>query len=114
MITASYDKSAARATLSFPSAVSSTTVAEIQDEVRTIFATETFRQGDWQELHLDLGETSLVDSMGLNLFFDLVRSTERMPYELTATIGKRVVYMTFLNVRLERKIKIKQVGPLYR
>ena len=113
MVTPHFEKTLHRVDLKFPSAIASTNVAEIRDSLNQIVATEDFKQGSWSELHLDLSDKGMVDSMGLNFLFDLATDSANKSYTLTATIGKRIVYMTFLNVRLDKKIKIKEVGVLY-
>lgn len=92
--------------VAFGERVNSTNAEGFRDEVFHFLESDALRCTHPTGIVLNLARTRQVDSIGLNLVFDLVRWSGHFGLPLSARIGHRLVYLTFLNVRLDRKLDL--------
>ncbi len=93
--------------IAFPPRVVSTNVDELRAELSHYHESAEGRiQKNWTSLLLDFTRTDFVDSMGLNLVFDLVKLAENRKAPISALLKSRAVRLTFYTVRLDKKMEI--------
>lgn len=104
------DERAHTLTLSFPSRVISTNTDTLRGELDAFWPTPLAQLNTkWEKLELDFKLTSFVDSIGLNLIFDIVKLAEDRKAPVTAILRSRAVRLTFYTVRLDKKMDIKLI-----
>ena len=100
----------------FPPRVVSAHVDELCGEMTLHFASVEGRANTrWTHLEMDFTKTEFVDSLGINLIFDLVRFAEDRKASVVALLVNRAVRSTFYTVRLDKKMDIRlvEVHPQY-
>lgn len=103
---ASFDESTATIDITFPSQLVSTNAAPFKNEIEDVLKKGFPSTKSPARIHLDLRRTRKVDSVGLNVIFMLLEWASTRDLEPSATLVHRLVYMTFLNVRLDRKMTV--------
>ena len=95
--------------ISFPSRVVSTNTERMREQLARFFGSAQERHNKWTKLELDFTQTVFIDSIGLNLLFDLVKTAEARQATLIAWVSLRAVRLTLYTVRLDKRMDIRLV-----
>jgi anti-anti-sigma regulatory factor len=93
-------------TLDFPPRLVSTNADQARQELLGAMENQAIVPSGWDQLRLNLRQTDFVDSIGLNLIFDLVKMAEARQAPIRAELGSRSVRLIFYTVRLDRRMQI--------
>jgi anti-anti-sigma regulatory factor len=96
-----------RLTISFPRRVVSTNAEELREQLSGFWKSVDNQIGSWENLELDFRKTEFVDSIGLNLIFELVRLAGEKKAPIAAWLRSRAVRLIFYTVRLDKKMDIR-------
>ena len=96
-----------RITLNQPAKVCSTNVEALREELFHFIRSEAVKMAELQVCHFDFSQTRMVDSLGLNLIFELLQWAKNRGLSVSAEVTHRPVYLVFLNVRLDKQMEIK-------
>lgn len=94
-------------TIVFPSRVISTNVDALREELARFWQTAEGKINKWRYLFLEFSQTDFVDSIGLNLVFELVRLAKSRRGKVVATLGSHALRLIFYTVRLDKKMEIR-------
>jgi len=103
------DEKDARLKLTFPSSVVSTNIDAIREQLAAYSESVDAKINKWKRLELDFMATDFVDSIGLNLIFELVKIAEEKKAEIVALLKSRAVRLIFYTVRLDKKMDIRLI-----
>lgn len=99
-------------TLLFPDRITSTTVSEVRESVQKFLDSRAVREAEPTVLTFDFRSTQAIDSLGLNLIFELVKWSDARAMKRKALVRQRSVHMVLLNVRLDKKMELVfEPGP---
>lgn len=100
------DKSKGLLTFVFPERVTSTTVEEIRAGIHAFLESYAVTSIETTDVLFELSKVKTLDSMGLNLLFELIKWSENRSARITARVRHRSVHLVLLNVRLDKKVQI--------
>lgn len=92
--------------MTFPKRVVSTNVDGFKEDLLTFSKTPDAKLTSWNRLVFNFEQTDFIDSIGLNLIFELIKSAESRNAQVEATLCSRALRLIFYTVRLEKKMKI--------
>lgn len=104
------DSSRSNACLVFPESLRSTNVEEIQREAQRHLEQAFPGSSSVGELTIDLSQTRLVDSLGLNLLFGLIQFAKKRKGTVKALVKHLPVRLLFRTVRLDRHITVSDLS----
>ncbi len=85
----------------------STTVNVLREELNQLFNNEAVWGTEWNILTLDLQNTQMLDSLGLNLIVSLIKRVKDRSSSVQALVKSRMVYQTLLATRMDRQMVIR-------
>ncbi len=102
----------AKKTLSIqiPGDIMSTNVEALRKEIIALIPAPTAEK-KWATLELDLINTKMIDSAGLNLIVSLVKMLSGQNCKLRALLASQNIRRAFLFTRLDRHLEIVMVEP---
>ena len=103
------DEHEALLTIVFPARFVSTNTDQLREKLAEFFTSPEAKINQWKRLELDFRATEFIDSIGLNLVFDLVKGAEEREAEIVAWVVSRAVRLILYTVRLDKKMDIRLV-----
>jgi len=93
--------------MTFPKRVVSTNVDRLKENLLAFSKTPDAKLLEWTKLILNFEQTEFVDSIGLNLIFELIKNAETRDAKVEALLRSRALRLIFYTVRLEKKMDIR-------
>ena len=84
----------------------STTVGALQRDFVEMLASNNVRLADLHVLEIDLRDTAVIDSQGLNLMVNVLKQMKLRNVPLRVRVTRRAVYLTLLSVGMERQLEL--------
>lgn len=86
--------------------VVSTNVDAVSQRMLAIIEDPNIWGADWDVLQLDLSESRMVDSVGLNWLVKLIKRVKARPAKLKVYVKNSNVYRTFLYTRMDKQMEL--------
>lgn len=93
----------------FEEDILSTNVDRLKDQIDKIMELPPVKMGSFQRVHLDMKAVKMVDSMGLNLLVNLIKSEKSKGRTLTALVQSLHLHKTLLFTRMDKQMEITLV-----
>ena len=97
-------------TLVFEEDVLSTNVDRLKDQIDKIMELPSIKTANLHKLVLDMKLVKMVDSMGLNLLVNLVKSEKNKGHLIAALVTSLHLHRTLLFTRMDKQIEITLVS----
>lgn len=94
-------------TIAFPTQVISTCTDAMRAQLAAFWESAEGKINQWEHLRLNFEKTEFVDSIGLNLTFELIRQAQARKADVSATLRSHAVRLIFYTVRLDKKMEIR-------
>ncbi len=104
MINHQIDSSAKSLKITVPGDILSTNVGQYSDDFSKIIEAES--KSDWSTMEIDLSNTKMVDSTGLNFLITVVKKLQSLNKSAKALITNANVNRTFVFTRLDQHIDV--------
>ncbi|MES2310128.1 MAG: STAS domain-containing protein [Verrucomicrobiota bacterium] len=93
-------------TLIFEEDILSTNVDRLKDQIDKIMELPPIKSGGIQKILFDMKSVKMVDSMGLNLLVNLVKSEKNKNHSIAALVTSLHLHRTLLFTRMDKQMDI--------
>lgn len=104
------DKDKKELKLIFSGDLLSNNIEDLWEDINPVINSDEVKKAEVDTWILDMNNTQMVDSLGLNLIVSLIKKAQKAGAKVKAIVLSHVVYMTLLNTRVHEKMEIAYLG----